>query len=171
MHSVAEGVQNMSAAAAALAERISKFGCPEPVTEVTQRLWPSHCVRYTADARIHPDLLVSRHDLVVRKGWQPFLDAYSAFEDIGKLQSTGLAQQLRQEGIGRVVVTGVALDFCVLYTTLDAVDEGFETVLVRDATLPVTAAGGADAVLRLRRAGVQIVDSQALLLSNTTAEW
>lgn len=171
MRDVAEGVYNMSTAAAALAERISKFGCPEPVTEVTQRLWPSHCVRYTTDARIHPDLLVSPYDLVVRKGWQPFLDAYSAFEDNGKLQSTGLPQQLRQAGIGRVVVTGVALDYCVMYTALGAIEEGFETLLVRDATLPVTAAGGEDAVLRLRRAGVHIVRLHALLLPNTTAEW
>jgi nicotinamidase/pyrazinamidase len=128
-------------------------------------------VRYTTDARLHPDLLVSPNDLVVRKGWQPFLDAYSAFEDNGKLQSTGLSQQLRQEGISRVVVSGVALDYCVLYTAFDAVAEGFETLLARDATLPVTAAGGADAVQKLSRAGVQIVDSGSLLLPNTTAEW
>jgi nicotinamidase/pyrazinamidase len=101
--------------------------------------------------------MVLPQDLVVRKGWQPFIDAYSAFEDNGKLQSTGLAAQLRQQGIRRVVIAGVALDFCVMWTALDCVDEGFETVLVLDATLPVSAAGGAAAVQRLRKAGVQVV--------------
>lgn len=147
----------LAAAAANLADRISKFGCPEPVTEVQQVLWPPHCVRFTADARLHPGLMVLPQDLVVRKGWQPFIDAYSAFEDNGKLQSTGLAAQLRQQGIRRVVIAGVALDFCVMWTALDCVDEGFETVLVLDATLPVSAAGGAAAVQRLRKAGVQVV--------------
>lgn len=154
----AEATHELSAAAVALADRIRRFGCPEPVTHVQQVLWPPHCGRYTADARLHPDLLVSPDDLVVRKGWQPFIDAYSAFEDNGKLQSTGLADQLRLEGIGRVVVTGVALDFCVMWTALDAVSEGFETILVLEASLPVSAAGGVEAVQKMKGAGVKVVD-------------
>lgn len=147
-----------AAAAAALADRIHSFGCPEPVTQVQQVLWPPHCVRHSADARLHPDLLVLPDDLIVRKGWQPMIDAYSAFEDNGHLQSTGLAEQLRREGVCRVVVTGVALDFYVLNTALDAVAAGFETVLVLDGVLPVSAAGGADAVRRLRAAGVEVLE-------------
>lgn len=151
-HSVA------AAAASALADRIRSFGCPEPVTQVQQVLWPPHCVRHSADAGLHPDLIVLPDDLIVRKGWQPMIDAYSAFEDNGHLQSTGLAEQLRREGVHRVVVTGVALDFCVLWTALDAVAAGFETVLVLDGVLPVSAAGGADAVRRLRAAGVEVLE-------------
>jgi nicotinamidase-related amidase len=153
----------IAAAAEALAEHIRRFGCPEPVTAVQQVLWPQHCVRHTAGAQIHPDLQVSTTDLIVRKGWQPFIDAYSAFFDNGKLQDTGLAEQLRAEGIRRVVVTGVALDFCVLWTALDAVAEGFETVFVADASLPVSAAGGADAVQQMRAAGVKIVEKAHML--------
>jgi nicotinamidase-related amidase len=152
-HSVAAA----TAAAAALAERIRSFGCPEPVTQVQQVLWPPHCMRHSAGARLHPDLIVLPEDLIVRKGWQPMIDAYSAFEDNGHLQSTGLAEQLRREGVRRVVVTGVALDFCVMWTALDAVAAGFETVLVLDGVLPVSAAGGADAVRRLRAAGVEVL--------------
>lgn len=163
VRAAAEAGHCIAAAADALAERIRNFGCPEPVTEVQQVLWPEHCVRHTAGARIHPELQVSADDLIVRKGWQPFIDAYSAFEDNGKLQSTGLAEQLRAEGIGRVVVTGVALDFCVLWTALDAVAEGFETVFVLDASLPVSAAGGTEAVQQMRAAGVKIVEKARML--------
>lgn len=153
----ASTTHGLTATAAALAECIRAFGCPEPVTEVQQVLWPAHCVQYTAGARLHQDLHVGAGDLIVRKGWQPFIDAYSAFEDNGKLQSTGLAARLRQDDISRVVLTGVALDYCVLWTALDAVTEGFETVVLLDATLPVSAAGAADAVQQLRNAGVQVV--------------
>lgn len=157
----------LTATAAALAERIKAFGCPEPVTTVQQVLWPPHCVQHTAGARIHPDLQVSANDLIVRKGWQPFIDAYSAFEDNGKLQSTGLAEQLRREGISRVVVTGVALDFCVLWSALDAAAEGFETVLPLDATLPVSRGSVGKVVLQLQNAGVHVVQtSQELLLQD-----
>jgi nicotinamidase-related amidase len=158
-----EAVHCIAAAAEALADRIRRIGCPEPVTEVQQVLWPEHCVRHTAGARFHPNLQVSAADLIVRKGWQPYIDAYSAFEDNGKLQSTGLAEQLRAEGIQRVVITGVALDFCVLWTALDAVSEGFETVFVADASLPVSAAGGVDAVQQMRAAGVKIVEKAHML--------
>lgn len=162
---------SLGAAAASLAARIRAAGCPEPVTEVQQVLWPPHCVRYTANARLHPDLDISPHDWIARKGWQPHIDAYSAFEDNSKLQSTGLAQQLRQEGIGRVVIAGVALEYCVMWSAIDAVAQGFETVLALDATLPVSTAGAASAVQKMRQAGVVVVQrsEELWLLSKAAA--
>lgn len=161
--------QKLASAAAGVAERIQAFGCPEPDTTVQQVLWPAHCVQHTQEASLHPGLHVRPTDLLVRKGWQPFLDAYSAFEDNGKLQSTGLAQHLRDTGVERVVVVGVALDYCVLWTALDAAEQGFDTTVALDATLPVSSQGATDAIKQLQRAGVHVIQhvDDVLFLAET----
>jgi nicotinamidase/pyrazinamidase len=124
---------------------------------VQQVLWPQHCLQHSSEARLHPGLIIKPADLVLRKGWQPQLDAYSAFQDNGRVQSTGLAALLKRSGIRSVVVVGVALEYCVLYTALDAVQEGFETSVVLDATAAVDEEGAAEAVQQLRQANVSVV--------------
>jgi nicotinamidase-related amidase len=155
LKAAAEGVRGaLKQAAGAL-----KGGaCAEPDTRVEQALWPRHCVRHTRGAALHARLDVRPRDVLLRKGWQPHLDAYSAFEDNGGLLSTGLAEQLRGAGVSAVVVAGVALDYCVLWTALHAAAAGFDTAVVLQATLPVDSGAGARAaVRRLRQAGVRVV--------------
>ncbi|KAF8056231.1 CNX1 [Scenedesmus sp. PABB004] len=132
-----------------------------PRRAVRQVLWPEHCEAGTPGAALHPGLLVKPEHLLVRKGTQPHVDAYSPFHDAaaGPRTASGLARELRARGVGRVAVVGLATDFCVATTALDAAREGFDTSVVLDATAPVTAAGGADAVRRLRAAGVAVVPS------------
>jgi nicotinamidase/pyrazinamidase len=106
---------------------------------------------------LHPGLIIKPDDVILRKGWQPQLDAYSAFQDNGRVKSTGLAALLKHSGIRSVVVVGVALEYCVMYTALDAVKEGFETSVVLAATAPVDAAGAEEAVQQLQEANVSVV--------------
>jgi nicotinamidase/pyrazinamidase len=84
--------------------------------EVQQVLWPEHCLQHRTEARLHPGLLIKPNDIILRKGWQPQLDAYSAFQDNGRVRNTGLAALLKHGGIRSVVVVGVAVEYCVLYT-------------------------------------------------------
>lgn len=114
--------------------------------------WPPHCIQGSEGAEIRRDLKLPAKTLVVDKGTDPERDAYSAFS------GTGLARKLRQAGITRVWVGGLALDYCVAETALDASREGFEVHLLREATQPVEVqpGDGERAVERLRLAGVQV---------------
>ena len=131
---------------------------PAPVVaSVHQALWPEHCVAGTADAALAPGLAPRPGDIVVRKGSRPSLDAYSAFFDNAHLWASGLAAALRRRGVGSVTIAGVALDYCVRATALDAVGEGFATRVVLDATAPVSAAAAPAVERELRARGVEIV--------------
>lgn len=94
-----------------------------------QTLWPVHCVQDTPGADFAPGLDLSRVTRVFRKGADPRIDSYSGFHDNGHLRSTGLAEWLREQGIRRVTVCGLATDYCVKFTALDALAEGFEVTL------------------------------------------
>lgn len=109
--------------------------------------WPPHCVQDTDGARFHPDLRVPESAIKVTKGVRFDQDQNSAFDQ------TGLANQLRYDGIQRLFVGGLAEDVCVLATVLDGCKEGFEVVVISDATLPVTIAGGEEARKKMRAAG------------------
>ncbi len=98
-----------------------------------QTLWPDHCVPGTPGAEFHPDLDTTRAALVLRKGSNPAIDSYSAFFENDRRTSTGLGAFLRARDVGRVVLTGLATDFCVLYSALDAVTEGFHVTVIEDA--------------------------------------
>lgn len=99
-----------------------------------QVLWPDHCVQGSDDAALHKDLQIAHAQMIVRKGYNQGVDSYSAFEEADRKTSTGLAGYLRQRGIKTVFVTGLATDFCVAWTALDARKAGFETYVVEDAT-------------------------------------
>ena len=132
----------------------------------SQVLWPDHCVQGSHGAALHPDLPLEPLALILRKGMDPLVDSYSAFRSApgpeGKRIPTGLAGYLRERGVSRVYLCGLARDFCVKWTALDAAAEGFETFFLWDLTRPVDP--GADSSVRaeLEGAGVKILNSSSL---------
>ncbi len=100
----------------------------------TQVLWPKHCVQGTVDAELHPDLNLPQAQLVIRKGFHSQIDSYSAFMEADQKTNTGLAGYLRERGIDSVFVVGIATDFCVAWTAIDACKLGFKTFVIADAT-------------------------------------
>lgn len=128
-----------------------------------QVLWPDHCVQATPGAAFHPDLNTRPAQLVVRKGMKPQIDSYSAFFENDRRTTTGLAGWLRDKGVRRVVLCGLATDFCVNYSAQDARALGFDVVLVEDACRAVDMQGSlADAMATLRAAGVSFSMSGAV---------
>lgn len=119
--------------------------------------WPPHCVQGTPGAELHPGLHADRIDAVVDAGYEPQLEGYSGFEE------TDLESRLRKAGVDRVHVAGLALDYCVRATALDARRAGFDVVLHLDATRAIEARpGDAQRTLQeLRQAGVQISSSRS----------
>lgn len=121
-----------------------------------QVLWPDHCVQGTPGAAIHSDLQATRAQLVIRKGYHDGIDSYSGFLEADRRTSTGLAGYLKERGIRKLYVCGLATDFCVAWTALDARAAGFETVLVEDASRAIDLNGSlAQAWKDLAAAGVQ----------------
>ncbi|WP_299681185.1 bifunctional nicotinamidase/pyrazinamidase [uncultured Roseobacter sp.] len=96
-----------------------------------QVLWPDHCIQGSLGAQFHPELQVDRADLIIRKGYNPGIDSYSAFFENDQVTPTGLEGYLRTRGIERLVMAGLALDFCVNFSAVDAAKLGF-TVTVRE---------------------------------------
>ena len=126
----------------------------------TQVLWPEHCVQGTHDAALHADLRIDHAQLVIRKGFHPGVDSYSAFQEADRRTPTGLDGYLRQRGISRVFVCGLATDFCVAWTTLDARDLGYATWVIDDATQAIDLDDSlAAAWTAMVARGVQRVDS------------
>ena len=125
-----------------------------------QILWPDHAIQGTANADLHPDLNTARIELVLRKGCRPELDSYSAFFENDHETSTGLRGWLRDRGLRRVFLAGLAGDFCVAWSAEDAARAGFETFVIEDATraiaLPQAEGRDSDAVARDRLAGLGI---------------
>lgn len=99
----------------------------------TQVLWPDHCVQGTDDAALHKDLRLPSAQVIVRKGYHQHVDSYSAFLEADRKTSTGLGGYLKQRGIKEVFVCGLATDFCVAWTALDARAQGFATYVIEDA--------------------------------------
>jgi nicotinamidase/pyrazinamidase len=123
-----------------------------------QILWPDHCVQGAAGAGFHPGLDIPRAELVLRKGFHPEIDSYSAFRENDRKTPTGLAAYLRERGIARVTVCGLATDFCVLYSALDARAAGFATTVRLDACRALDVDGSlARALDEMRQAGVELL--------------
>jgi len=98
-----------------------------------QVMWPDHCVQGTNGVQFHDDLDMHLFDIIVQKGVDAKVDSYSAFKDNGGLNDSGLATLLRDENIEEVYVVGLATDYCVKFTALDAMEEGFKVFMVTDA--------------------------------------
>ena len=123
---------------------------PFSVVEVAygpQTLWPDHCVQGTPGAQLHPALDVPHAQLVLRKGYHREVDSYSAFFENDKATATGLSGYLRQRGLKRCVFVGLALDFCVRYSAEDALAEGFEAVVMPQASRAIDLDGSAAAAM------------------------
>ncbi|MGD9850426.1 MAG: nicotinamidase [Nitrospirales bacterium] len=113
--------------------------------------WPPHCIQDSHGAKFHPDLALPDSTVMVTKGVRFDQDQNSAFDQ------TGLAHKLRKDGIRRLWVAGLAEDVCVLATVLDARREGFDVVLIQNATRPITSEGGVEAREKIQAAGAKIV--------------
>jgi nicotinamidase/pyrazinamidase len=121
-----------------------------------QTLWPDHCIQGTAGAAFHPDLETQRAELVVRKGFRTAIDSYSAFYENDRRTPTGLAGYLRDRGVKRIFMAGLATDFCVYYSAVDACQHGFDVVLIEAACRAINLAGSLDAAWDgMAAAGVQ----------------
>lgn len=130
-----------------------------------QVLWPDHCVQGTEDAALHKDLKLPHAQLVLRKGFHPDVDSYSAFMEADRKTPTGLGAYLRERAIRRVFVTGLATDFCVAWTALDARKAGFETYVIEDATRAIDLNGSLAAAWKQMTAqGVKRIRSEDLAL-------
>jgi nicotinamidase/pyrazinamidase len=99
----------------------------------SQVLWPDHCVQGTSGAAFHPDLNLTKAQLVIRKGHHAGIDSYSAFLEADRATTTGLAGYLKERGFGKLLVCGLATDFCVAWTALDARAAGFHTTVIEEA--------------------------------------
>jgi len=125
-----------------------------------QVLWPTHCVQGTPGAAFHPALETDHADMVLRKGFRSHVDSYSAFFENDRATPTGLAGYLRERGVGAVWLAGLATDFCVAYSALDAVRLGFSVTLIEDACREIDLDGSHEAALaRMGEAGVTFARS------------
>ncbi len=127
-----------------------------------QVLWPDHCVQGTDGADFHPELEVEGAELVLRKGFRRELDSYSAFFENDRSTHTGLAGYLRDRGFERVYLSGLATDYCVGWSALDARLEGFEVYLIEDACRGIDLDGSLEkALTAMDEAGIHRVQASA----------
>ena len=128
-----------------------------------QTLWPDHCVQQTTGAEFHPALHLPRAELILRKGFRPQIDSYSAFFENDRTTPTGLAGYLRERGLTRVFLCGLAYDYCVGYSALDARRLGFEPVILQDACRAIDLNGSVAKIeAEFASAGVQLIRSDKL---------
>ena len=122
-----------------------------------QVLWPTHCVQGSAGAELHRDLLSDPAQMVIRKGFRPEIDSYSAFFENDHVTPTGLEGYLRSRGVTAVTLVGLATDYCVAYSALDAARLGFKATVLEGATRAIDLNGSlAEARDKMRAAGVTL---------------
>ncbi|HEX6982154.1 MAG TPA: bifunctional nicotinamidase/pyrazinamidase [Balneolaceae bacterium] len=128
-----------------------------------QVLWPDHCVQGNKGAAFHPELEVERTQLIIRKGFRKNIDSYSAFYENDQKTTTGLAGYLNERGVEELYVTGLASDFCVKWSVLDGLNEGFDVYVIEDAVKGIDIEGSVDqAWNEMLEAGAKKVSSQEL---------
>jgi nicotinamidase/pyrazinamidase len=128
-----------------------------------QTLWPDHCMQQTFGADFHADLHLPRAELILRKGFRRQIDSYSAFFENDRTTQTGLAGYLRERGLTRVFLCGLAYDYCVGYSALDARRLGFEAVIIQDACRAIDLNGSVGKIeSKFAEAGVTLVHSADL---------
>ena len=132
-----------------------------------QMLWPDHCVQDTADAALHPKLEAERIQFIQKKGQNPDVDSYSAFRDNDQHALTGLAETLKAKGVTALDIGGLATDYCVKFSALDALDllPGVTVRFIEDLSRGITPDGVAAAVEQMKKAGIVVVSSKDLLLT------
>jgi len=129
----------------------------------SQILWPDHCVQATRGAQFRDDLHIPHAELVLRKGFRPTIDSYSAFYENDRATATGLAGYLRERGLARVFLAGLAFDFCVRYSAEDARKGGFDVLVIEDACRGIDVAGSIAATREsLAAVGVACVGQDAI---------
>ncbi len=130
-----------------------------------QVMWPDHCVQNTADAAFHPDLDIAAIDYIQRKGENPLIDSYSAFRDNEHHAVTGLAEYLKRKGVTTLDIAGLALDFCVRFTAVDAREmlPGVTVRVILEGCRGISEDGVEEALAEMRKAGVELIDLQTAL--------
>ena len=120
-----------------------------------QTLWPDHCVQSTPGAEFHPDLDATKAQMIVRKGFHTGIDSYSAFRENDRMTRTGLDGYLKARGFTRVILCGLALDYCVAWTAIDARQAGFDVAVVLEATAAIDLEGSKrQKTIEMRQAGI-----------------
>jgi nicotinamidase/pyrazinamidase len=126
----------------------------------TQVLWPDHCVQGTPGAELHPDLRIPHAELIIRKGYRKHMDSYSAFYEADGKTPTGLTGYLCDRGLTTVFLAGLATDFCVFWSAMDARKAGFKALVIEDATRGIDSGGSmARAWQEMQGAGVARIQS------------
>ena len=135
------------------------------INGISQVLWPSHCVSGLIGAAFHPDLETDRFKIILHKGMDPAIDSYSVFLENDKKKLTGMDDFLRSLEITRIFLCGLATDYCVFYSAMDAISFGFETCVVIDACSGVDVPEGniEKAIRLMKSSGVKIIYSMELL--------
>lgn len=127
-----------------------------------QVLWPDHCVQGSTGAAFHPALAVPQAELILRKGYHRSIDSYSAFRENDRKTKTGLAAYLRERGLKRLFIAGLAFDYCVRYSAEDAVAEGFTIFVIADGCRAIDLEGSRGAALKsFSTRGVTLIDAAA----------
>lgn len=129
-----------------------------------QTLWPDHCVQGSWGAEFHPALKLTKAELILRKGFRKEIDSYSAFFENDRTTATGLGGYLRERGLTRVFLAGLAYDFCVGYSALDARRLGFEAIVIKDACRAIDLNGSVENIeAEFARAGVVLMSVAEVL--------
>lgn len=130
-----------------------------------QVMWPDHCVQGTQDAEFHPDLNISRIDYIQKKGENPDVDSYSAFRDNDQTSTTGLHIYLLEKGVTQLDIAGLATDYCVKFSALDAVEmlPGVTTRFIQDASLGIDPQTVEAAIADMQSHGVHVITSSTVL--------
>jgi nicotinamidase/pyrazinamidase len=130
----------------------------------TQVLWPDHCVQGTHGADFHPELNTHKTQVIIRKGFRKEIDSYSTFFENDQKTTTGLTGYLKQREITDLYTVGLATDFCVKWSILDGIDEGFSMHIVKDAVQGIDLEGSLEAAWKeMKEKGVKITTSEQLL--------
>jgi len=128
-----------------------------------QTLWPDHCVQGSKGAQFHPALHLPRAELILRKGFRPRIDSYSAFFENDRVTPTGLAGYLDERNLTRAFLAGLAYDYCVGYSALDARRVGLQAVVIRDACRAIGLGGSVAKIdAQFSAAGVMVIESASL---------
>jgi len=129
-----------------------------------QVLWPDHCVQHSSGAEFAPELQTDGIRTIFQKGTNPEIDSYSGFFDNGHRQATGLGDYLREENVKQVYILGLATDYCIKFTALDAAQLGFETFLIEDGCRGVNLQPGdvSRAMEELQQQGITVMNSDSL---------